>query len=393
MKAYNPAYVRNRAIRQQADRWQREGLLHADQLTAIRQAYPVPFRNGNVFAEIGSFVFTGIAVGGAYALLVLFMADVVENNVRFGIFNGLVSLGLVLLTRNLISRSNFYRNGPDNALIILAASFLVTALVIVLPNETPFWLRCLLEVPILLVFTLYYGDVIVTFMALIALYASIFSGLLELSWGRAALPFVLMGMSLGLLFLIKQTRPHTNQTYYTDAFDITEWTVLIVLAAAGNYFVVRELNGLLAEVLPGQTRPQVAPQISLAWLFWLLTVLIPGVYFYLGFTRKNRMFVILGVLGLAAATSTVRYYYPLLPLSVHLTGVGLALIGGAVLLIRSLQQPRFGFTDVPDEESPRQFFLNAELLGTISATSILNRPSDMKFGGGDFGGGGAGREY
>ncbi|MCY7357152.1 MAG: hypothetical protein LH609_06715 [Rudanella sp.] len=397
MKAYNPTHIRNRTIRQQADRWQREGLLQTDQLNAIRQAYPVPFRGSNIFAEIGAFIFTGIAVGGAYALIMLFMTGLLDNSVSFGAFNALVSLGLIVLVYTLIRRYNFYRNGPDNVLIVLAASFLLTALNVVLPNDTGLWFRCLLAGPVLLAFAAYYGDVIVTFMAVLAFYAAIFTGLLELSWGRAVLPFVLMGVSLGLWLLIKQTQTRltdSNQTYYADALSMAGWLSLIVLATAGNYFVVRELNGLLAEIEPGQLRPAAVPQISLAWLFWLLTFLIPGIYAYIGFTRKDRMFVVLGILGFAAATSTVRYYYALLPLSIHITLVGIALIGGSVLVIRYLRQPRFGFTDVPDEESPRQFFLNAETMGIMSVTgATMNRQPDMKFGGGEFGGGGADGRY
>jgi hypothetical protein len=397
MHAYNPTYIRNRAIRQQADRWQREGLLQADQQTAIRQAHPMPFRESNVFAEIGAFVFTCIAVGGAYALIVLIMNGLVDNSVSFGAFNALVSLVLIVLAYSLIRRYNFYRNGPDNALTLLAAAFLLTAINLWLPNDTALWVRCLLAVPVLLVFVGYYGDVIVAFIALLAFYTAIFTGLLEVSWGRAALPFVLMGVSVLGWFLIKQVQirlTDTHQTYYADALSMAEWTLLVVLAAAGNYFIVRELNGLLADVEPGQPRPEAAPQISLAGLFWLLTFLIPGFYAYRGYSRKDRMFVILGILGLAAAASTVRYYYALLPLSVHLTLVGTALITGAILMIRYLQQPRFGFTDVPDEESPRQFFLNAETLSIISATgTTMNRQPDMKFGDGDFGGGGAGDKY
>jgi len=253
----------------------------------------------------------------------------------------------------------------------------------------------LLAVPILLAFAVYYGDVIVTFITLLAFYVGLFTGLLEFPWGRAALPFVLMAVSWGLWFLLKQVRIRVpDPIYYTDVFNMAEWIALIVLAAGGNYFVVRELNGLLAEVVPGQPHPGVAPQIGLAWLFWILTFLIPGMYAYLCFTRKDRMFVILGILGLAAAASTVRYYHALLPLSVHITLVGIALIGGSVLVIRYLRQPRYGFTDVPDEESPRQFFLNAEVLSVISATgATMNQQPDMKFGGGDFGGAGAGKEY
>lgn len=364
MKAYNPASVQNRAIRQQAERWQREGLLNPEQLTAIQEAYPVPFRDSNVFAEVGSFMFTVIAVGGAYALILLFMSGLVENSLGFGIFNLLVGAGLLAFGYSLIRNSKFYRNGPDNALIVLAVSCWLAAINTLLPNETAFWFRCLLAVPVLLLFTLYFADVIVTFMAIVALYAAVFDLLLEFDWGRAALPFVLMALSLVIKLLVDRLKPQlseTNQIYYTDALSMVEWLSMIGLAAAGNYFVVRELNGLLIEVPPGQARPEEAPQISLAGLFWLLTFAIPGTYLYLGLTRKSRMFLILGVLGMGAAISTVRNYFAVIPLSVYLTILGSIAIGAAVWAIRSLRQPRFGFTDVPDEESPRQFFLNSEI--------------------------------
>lgn len=397
MHAYNPNSVRNRAIRQQADRWQREGLLSTEQRTAIQQAHPVSFRDSNTFAEIGSFIFTVIATGGAYALLLLFMSSLMDNSPAFGFFNALVSLGLLVLARNLISQANFYRNGPDNALIVLSAAFLLSAFNVWLPDDTTLGLRFLLAVPFLLLSVLYYGDVTVAFLALLAFYVGLFSGMLEFPWGQAALPFVLMAVSLGLHLLfriIKARLPKETYFYYVDALTLAEWATLIVLAAAGNYFVVRELNGLLMEVPPGEPRPETAPQIALTGLFWVLTFLIPGVYAYLGLTRKSRLFVVLALLGLAAAASTVRFYYPLLPLSIHLTLVGTALIGAAVLAIRYLQKPRFGFSDVADEDSPKQFFLNAETLSAISATgATLNRTPDMKFGGGDFGGGGAGKEY
>jgi hypothetical protein len=397
MHAYNPTHVQNRAIRQQADRWQREGLLSAEQRTAIQQAHPVPFRDSNTFAEIGSFIFTAIAVGGAYALLMLFLLNLIDNSPAWGVFNALVSLGLLALARNLISQANFYRNGPDNALIVLGVAFLIAAINMWLPSDTAFWLRCLLAVPFLLLSVLYYGDVTIAFLTLLTFYVGLFSGMLEFPWGRAALPFVLMAVSLGVHLLFRSIKTRLAEqlyVYYVDVLTLSEWATLVVLAAAGNYFVVRELNGLLMEVPPGEPQPEAAPQIALPGLFWVLTVLIPALYAYLGLTRKSRMLVVLALLGLAAAASTVRFYHPLLPLSIHLTLVGAALIAAAVFAIHYLQKPRFGFTDVADEDSPRQFFLNAETLSAISATGApLNRTPDMKFGGGNFGGGGAGREY
>ncbi|WP_211220198.1 hypothetical protein [Rudanella lutea] len=395
LKAYNPEHVRNRLVRQQAERWQREGLLKPEQLAAVRQAYPVSFRENNIFSEIGAFIFTGIAVGGAYALLMLFLSGLVDQANAFGVFNTVVGVGMLLLAHGLIGRYHFYRSGPDNALVVMGAAFLLAAFNVVLPGEIPFWLRCLLAVPLLLGFVWYYGDVILMFIAILAFYGAIFSGLLEFPWGRLALPFVLMAVSALVWFgLSRLKRVVPNPDYYADAFGIADWVSLGVLAASGNYFVVRELNGLLADPVPGVYGNAEAPPIRFGLLFWFLTFFFPGLYGWLGIRQKNRLLIILGILGIAAAVSTVRYYYPVGPLSVYLTIVGFGMIAVAVWLIRYLRQPRRGFTDVPDEESPRQFFLNAETLSLISTTgATLDRQPDLRYGGGDFGGGGAGKNY
>ena len=216
--------------------------------------------------------------------------------------------------------------------------------------------------------------------------------MLQISWGKAALPFVLMAASAGLYALVRRL---DTSPYYADPLNLVQWVALIVLAASGNYFVVRELNGLLLEPTPGQPTPANAPQIALPALFWFLTVAIPIFYLYRGFANRDRMLLILGGLGLVAAASTVHEYVALLPLNMTLTLGGAVLIGVAVFGIRYLTTPRHGFTDAPDTESPDQFFIN---LGTAAAMQAAagaqqHPKNDLRFGGGNFGGGGSEGNY
>jgi uncharacterized membrane protein YgcG len=422
MKAYNIDWIYNRIIRLQADRWRQQGLLTDQQAKTIHDAYPVAFRTSNAFVEIGAFLFTNVAVAGGYALLGLFLSALIANQTGIAIFNTVMGVGLILLNQYLIRSQSLYRSGVDNALVVSSAALLVMGINVALPNEVSFWLRCLVSLPILGLAVWYYGDTIVTFIALLTLYAAVFDGLLTFDWGKTMLPFAFMLLS-GLIYVVchfaftvptsgpgrragifsrttgrraAQTptnRMMHNMAYYDDAITISQWIALSMFMISGNYFIVREFNGQLLRPVPAE-----APEINLPWLFWATTVLIPAAYAYLGLRHRNRVFLILAGVGLAGVVATVRYYVGILPLSVHLSLSGLLTIGFASLLIWYLRRPghethAHGFTDVPDDDSPREFFLNAETLATIQATSSIHQPDGVKFGGGDFGGGGSGSKY
>ncbi|QJW88937.1 hypothetical protein HNV11_05835 [Spirosoma taeanense] len=390
MKLYNESWVKNRDIVQQANQWHRQSLLTDEQLDRIRQAYPINFWRPNPFVEIGLFLFTMVAMVGGYALLALLLGELFDT--VFGLFNLLMAIGTGTLAYVMINRRQYYHNGVDNALIIGTAALAVAAVTSLLPSSPPFWTICAIALPVLLALVWYAGDTLVMFVALVMFYGLIFDGLLEFSWGRPALPFVLIVVSEVAFQAAKRAE---RRPYYADAFNLTEWVALIVLVASGNYFVVREINGLLLPSAPGQPVFADAPEIGLAALFWVLTLAIPVAYLWQGLARKNRMLLILGGVGLIAAVATVQEYTEWVPLNVALTLGGLILIGMAVGVIRFLQQPRNGFTDVPDEESPNEFFTNVETIGAMqAATGTQHGPNDkLRYGGGDFGGGGSEGKY
>ncbi|MEZ0540968.1 hypothetical protein [Fibrella arboris] len=391
MKAYNLTWLEERDIRQQADRWHIQRVLTDPQIETIRRTYPVRFKQTGTALEIGSFVFTLLAALALYGLVSITF----DTNSKGSGLVSLIMAGGTFATAVFAIRANqFYRNGIDNALWLVSALSAVWGLVLLFfqRNEAfpPFWEVCLIAFPILLAYIIYTGDTILTYFALTALYGLIFDGLLDIKWGQSALPFVLMGASAALFGLVTWLgRSAVNSVYYSDVFTLVQWVSLLIGMAAGNYYVVRELNALL---LP--TRYINSPEIGLPGLFWTTTFMIPAVYGIVGFRQRNRMLLIVAALGVAGAMATVYHYVGTWPLSVTLALHGSVVIGLAMLLIRYLNTPKRGFTDAIDEEPPLELLKHVGLLTTLQGTAnAQNQPTGPRFGGGDFSGGGAGDGY
>ncbi|OJW77557.1 MAG: hypothetical protein BGO59_01175 [Spirosoma sp. 48-14] len=394
MKAYNEQWIYNREILAQAERWYRQQLLSESQMEAVRNTYPVEFRQTNGFLEIGLFLFTTVAILACY-LLPASMFSIFSMSTTYAIFNIISGIGIGVVGQLLINKKLLYRNGIDNAFVVTTTGFLAFGFNQLLPNGLSTAEHCFLTLPLLLLVLGYYGDTLLALFTLGTLYTGIFDGLLTYSWGKDALPFIMMGVSILIYLTVRQVNiRNPREVYYTDPLNLAQWVSLIVLAASGNYFVVRELNGLLLRASPVSLHQSEAPQISLAWLFWILTFLIPGIYLWQGLRRRNRMLLILGVLGIIAAVITLHDYTALVPLNVALTIGGFLLIGIAVGCIRYISTPKYGFTDAPDDDSPDEFFLNAATASAVQAAGAAHQPkSDLRFGGGNFGGGGSEGNY
>ncbi len=386
MKLYNETQIEARDLLRQVEQWQTQGMVTPEQVTAIKAAYPRRFKLTNPFIDIGLFLFTILAVMSAYGLVTTVLTGVDYAAAGLGGIALLFGAGLLFFTKNMVQNSNLCRNGVDNALVLLVPLFMIVGIILLFPVTPPFWVCCVIALPFLLAMIWYTGDTILAYFALFALYGGLFHRLLDYGLGKQLLPFIFMAVSVGL-YIVAQRVP--GSAYYGDALSQLRWTSLVILAAAGNYFVVRELNGLLAEGHHAET-----PEIPLWGLFWATTFAIPLLYAVLGFRQKSRMFIILAVLGLAGAAATVRHYYGTWPLSVALVVDGVVLIGLGVLGIRFLRTPRHGFSDIDDGEAPLLVVRHAGTLTALQGTANAQQhPTGPRFGGGDFGGGGAGETY
>ncbi|WP_234733117.1 hypothetical protein [Tellurirhabdus bombi] len=390
MKAYKETWLRNKEIIRNAGRWHRRGLLSDVQLTRLGEHYPVGFHESNGFLDIGLFIFTIVATSGAYFLLLNLLIDTSENQLGFHLFNLIFGVVVALLLGLLIKQKNFYRSGVDNALVAIATGLIVTSLVGFMPNNQPLWLYCLVSLPVLLLAVWYYGDTLVTFAAFLAVCTLMVDFVLDLPGGKTILPFVAMALAMVVYVVARRFDNKPELLYWTDDFVLLEWLSLVLLQMSSNYFVVRQVNNWLLE-----RRLPEAPEISLPWLFWILTFVVPIALLVVGLRQKERPMMIMSAIGIAAAFSTWRYFYPIFSLETYLILNGFLLMIIAGVLIQYLRKPHNGFTDAPDEDSPDEFLLSPETITIIqSASTSLSHPStDLKFGKGDFGGGGAGDKY
>ncbi|MGM9509863.1 hypothetical protein ACS5NO_19170 [Larkinella sp. GY13] len=389
MKAYNENWVRNKHITEQAARWQRQGLFDEAKMQQIRENYPVGFHESNGFIEIGLFVFSIVAVSGGYFLLATLLSKLFEIDLFYHFFNIGFGTAIGFLAGHLINSRKHYRSGTDNALIIAAVALVIVGVIGLFPDNMPLWQYCFISLPLILLGVWYYSDLLLTLAAFVTLAVALFDFILEFSFGKQILPFVLMGVSAGLYVLARLYEDRDEMVYWRDNFILLEWLSLSLLLISCNYYAVRELNYWMMD-----RRPAEAPEIAWAGLFWTLTIAVPIALFYLGFRQKERPLLIMSAIGWGLALATWRYFHPLFSLEVYLAVNGLSLILVAVFLIRYLRVPRANFTDRPDEDSPNQFLINAELLASVQATSEHpGSKDDMRFGGGDFGGGGSGDRY
>ncbi|QKZ12492.1 hypothetical protein [Spirosoma sp. KUDC1026] len=391
MKAYNETWIYNREIVRQADSWCRRNLLTNEQMEAIRRTYPIGFQQTNGYIEIGLFLFTTVTLLGTYLLVSTFFPSLVNTQASSSVFNLIFGALVAGLGWILIQQRQLYHNGIDNAFVVMQTGFLVFGINQLFPPGLSVATHCLISLPLLLLVLWYYGDTLITFFTVATTYVMVFDWLLDIDGGRAALPFVTMGLSAALYVLARQANRLSGQTpYYADCISLTQWCALIGLAASSNYFVAREINRLLLKPIPTD-----APELSLAFLFWIFTFCIPGAYLQIGLARKNRMLIILGGLGLVGAVMTLHHYLQWVSLNVALIFGGLLLIGLSIAMIQYLRQPRNGFTDVADDDSPDEFFLSPEALAAAQTVTGVphNHNDDIKFGGGNFGGGGGSGNY
>ena len=215
MKAYNEQWIYNRTILEQAGRWHRQKLLSDEQMKSVRKTYPVEFRQTNGFLEIGLFLFTTVAILACYLLPASLFMVLSESSAIYGLFNMAAGVVIGLVGNVLINRRLLYRNGIDNAFVVTMAGFLAFGFNQLVPTELSIAAHCFLTLPLLLVILWYYGDTLIAFFVVATFYTGVFNGLLTYAWGKAAMPFVMMVLSLLLTLVLSSFSEPTRKTPIT----------------------------------------------------------------------------------------------------------------------------------------------------------------------------------
>ena len=375
MKVYNETWLKNAAIQQQSENWNRQSWLTDETLAQIKKVFPDESYQPIIWIKCGLFIFTSIAFSFGSGFFALFGLNAPEI---YALVNAIAAvLGLEILIKD----KKLRHSGADNALLYIALGavfgFLFTLFESV--NNAVFWGM----LPVLAIAVYRYADRLVA----LALFANVFwllsTYLFESTVGKMLAPFVFMAFSAGVYALVRGKSERFRFLYWADCLWICEVSALVVFYLSGNYAIVRTGS----EALLGSKG-----EIQFAPLFWGFTFLIPVVYVYFGLRKKDRKLLIIGILAMVGAVITFRTYHAIVPVEIALSVGGALMILVAILLIRYLQTERHGLSDAPDATMPKWLKTQSIVLSQITQQTLQQAP-DLKFGDGDFGGGGAGEKY
>ncbi|WP_400192415.1 hypothetical protein [Hymenobacter sp. B81] len=394
LHAYPLAWTRHEAVRAAATRWQRRGLLSAEQLQAIEAAYPLDFYRPHLLLRIGLFIFTIFGASfGAGLLGIMFQANVIVTLVLG------IAAGVLVLERLFIRDKRLYHAGADNALLYLVLLGAVGLIGYVVFEATApagadtglgsprLLLVLLLVLVVLLLATLRYADRLVAVVMLLTFLLTVTNLCLRLPGGTLLLPFALLLTSAGAYRVVAARLRQSRYLYYHRCLHWLKALTLLTAYLSVNYLVVREGHAALQE-LPGPSR-----QIPLAPLFYLTTAGIPLLYLVYGLLRPDRSWLWLGLLTAALSVYTLRHYRSVLPPETAAVLAGAALTAFAAATTWYLRRGRHGLTSAADDAQEPPVNLES-LVVAQTAPSVGQAPAPgFQFGGGHSGGGGADGSY
>lgn len=384
-KAYNETWIENIENQSIAKVWHKQKMLTDEQLDAAKKAFPVGFHQANIFVKIGLFLFTNIVASASLGFISLFLFGLFTDSPQGFSIISLIYAGVFLYALEyFIKKNNFYRSGTDNALLYATLGSIFTCFISITNYDFPAWSYCIFGLIILVPALLRYADPLVavgvylTWIALCFLIVTIFP------IGKLIIPFVIMLVSAASYILIQFWRNKETTNYYADCQNIIEILALITFYLGGNYLVVREGNAMLNDLSE-------SIQISFASLFYFFTTIIPVFFIVRGLQKHDRKLLIVGLLAMAFSIFTYRQYFSVLPLEWALTIGGIILSLLSIWVIKAFKTNKLGLTSEP--QSSNQFQNLEAFIINQAIQQPISQSDNMKFGEGDFGGGGAKGNY
>jgi hypothetical protein len=399
MIAYNRTYLTNLAIIKKAKYWYAKKLLSREQFTSIENKYIINFYSPALFIRIGLFIFTCILVSAAISLFTAFFFLFTNNaSTGFGIFICLLfTTGCFIALEILIKKKNIYCSGIDDALLYSGLGFLFGALCFIFEdhfnNSNTILFYSILFLPILVCAVIRYSDKLISLLLGICAYTVFFLMFLKLGEiAKMIMPFALMILSVSIYFVSKKYRTKQNLFFWKSCMVVFECVTLLVFYLACNYYVIRESSISFFDMHLAQ-----GEDIPLAFLFYILTALVPVLYVFYGLKRKDKVLLWIGLVLIAAAALTFKYYFSLGHPEITLTVAGIIMIAISYLSIKYLKTPRYRITFEEEKDEDNFLKTNAEALVIAQSFSQQGQSNQQQntteFGGGDFGGAGAGSKF
>ncbi len=385
MIAYNSSWLDALQTQDTARAWHQQQLLTAEQWKAAQEQNPVPFYTPNIFVRIGLAIFCTILLSAAIGLLGVFMDMRSESSwAVLCLFFGIISL--VVLEQWAIRSSRHYRSGVDDMLLYFATMLILFSIMSQLPYNTGSLVYYIIAWPFLVAGSIRYLDRLMT--AAVFCCSLMIMLLIVKEIPRLALyllPFSGMVFSAVVYYFVRQGQQRHDWRHWHGQLAVLELLALTTLYLSGNYWVVQQAGAELFQL----------EQVPIPWFFWAFTFILPLAYIFQGWYKKERMMLDVGLGCIAAAVYTFRYYFHVLPLEWAAVIGGAVLFGSSYLYIRYLRQHEGAYTYLADGDPSLLQEIEEQLIEqTISSQNPPTAGGDTDtFGGGQFGGGGAGADF
>lgn len=383
MIVYDKKLLDNEFLLDEAQSLKSASFITVEQLANIKSKLKGMKTNKNLLVRFGFFLLGCLMYASICGMLTLTIFSVIQEKYEILLFLiALIGIGGLEFQ----CRQNHYGFGIDDAFLLGFLLMLGIFIGVTFDGNELLIASC---ITIAAIFTYNrYLHLSSMLIACIAITATIAYAVFELgSIGKSLLPFIMMLVATATYFISKKGLTKLDAIYYFNGLQLINNYALILFYLAGNYLVVRELSILLLgnEIPEGQ-------DIPFAIFFYAFTFIVPIVYILFALKTRNRIMLWIGALALAFSIYTIRYYYALLTIEIALSIGGFVLFFFSYFVIKRIKDKETGISFKADRFIDSNALANAEIL--ISATQMGVKPaaideSKMKFGGGDFSGGGS----
>ena len=386
--AYNLEELEKHEILSYAKDLNKSQVISQVQLDGIKNKVKSNLYSPSIFMRILLFILSLIGLSTVLGPVALIMGIDSEVGIRVEAFVVGISI-LLLLDFVLIKESKHYKSGVTEAALVVGL-VLFSGGLLGEPNYNP-------------IIYLVYGLAITLFAAIrylnsAGLIAALgFAGAIVFQvlynfggLAQALIPFAIMVLYALLFWGIKKLQSQKPSFIFDDYFTLSKVFCLLMVYVAGNYFVVRELS---VELMGVNIEP--GGDIPFAFLFYFFTGFIPLGYLFYGIKRKSILFIRVALLTVVLSIITLKIYFSLGAPIVTITLSGAIMIGLALVLLRYLKEPKYGFTR---EKLLHDKWDSSELTAFVVSQSLSGHQVEVndensEYGGGSFGGGGAGSEF
>jgi hypothetical protein len=384
MIAYNQQGLDALLTKAAAREWHDKGLLSQEKWQAVQERYVSNFYSPNIFVRIGLAIFCLILLQASMGLVAMVVKpDSSMGFTFFALFWGAV--WLLALELWAIRSARHYGSGIDEMLLYVGLGAIMGSIFSQMPYSTGTLAYFVIAWPFLFVGSLRYLD---RLLAAATFICSL--GIVMLTINEApglaiyALPFAGMLFSAAAYFFSRKGQARYEWRHWHGALAVTELLALVAFYASGNYWVVQQAGEQLFQL----------PAPALGGLFWVLTFGVPVLYLILGLRRKDRLMLDIGIACTGAAVFTFRYYFHVLPPAWAAVAIGAGLFVTAWWCIDYLRKNAGAYTYAADSDTN----LLQEIEEQLIEQTIANQPTPApepksSFGGGQFGGGGAGQDF